>query len=239
MSSIGKAPIDSSAIASAIKRYKGPPEFAPGQTTETGKLICGAKKRGKRHGQGEPCQVAPVRGGTRCGKHGGKSPKATEAAETRIMEAEATQILGRIDPDGEKKHPVEHLLKLINQKAAEVAWLRAKVQALTEEELTWGLTKHDEGQEKGQPTDLKTMESTPNIWWVQLRSAEEQLAKWAAAATRAGVEERQIRLAEGRGELIVGAIQQILTGLNLDPTQQELVPDLVQVAFRQLSGEGS
>ena len=83
------------------------------------------------------------------------------------------------------------------------------------------------------------MEATPNIWWVQLRSAEEQLAKWAAAATRAGVEERQIRLAEGRGELIVGAIQQILTGLNLDPTQQELVPDLVQVAFRQLSGEGS
>src|SRR5690606_27993383 len=149
---------------SAIKRYKGDPAFAPGQTNAQGQLICGAKKRGRKNqGPGTPCQAAPVRGGTRCGNHGGKSPKAANAATNRIMEAEAVEILGRIDPTAEVKHPVEHLLNLINNKAAEVTWLRALVKDLNERELFYGLTKEEMGTEKGADTDLKTYEAGMHI----------------------------------------------------------------------------
>lgn len=233
------AKIDPDQLAAAIKRYKGPPEFAPGQTNADGRQICGAKKRGKRHGQGEPCQTSPVHGGTRCTKHGGKSPKAQNAAKDRAMEAEAVEILGKVDPDGINRHPVEHLLNLINQKAAEVEWLRAKVKTLTETELVWGLTKEESGTEKGMETHLKTEESATNIWWVKLREAEEQLAKWANMAVKAGVEERRVRLAEEQGSLVVHAIQQILDGLNLTPAQTKLIPQIVPAALRQLTQDPS
>jgi len=231
------AKINPEQLATAIKRYKGEPQFAPGQTNTAGRLICGAKKRGQRHGQGEPCQAPPVHGGTRCGKHGGKSPKAQDAATGRAMEAEAVEILGRIDPDGINRHPVEHLLNLINQKAAEVAWLRSLVKDLPEEDLFFGETKHERGEEKGEPTNLKTYEAGINIKWQALRQAEEQLAKWAAMAAKAGVEERRVRLEQEKGQLVVTAIQQILDGLNLTPAQAKLVPQIVPTALRQLTQE--
>ena len=229
------AHIDPEQLAKAIKRYKGDPQYAPGQTNDKGQLICGARKRGARNGQGQPCQTKPVRGGTRCGNHGGKAPKAQEAATRRVMEAEANEILGRIDPEAVQKHPVEHLLNLINQKAAEVSWLRTKVKALQEDELTYGLTKEEMGTEKGEETNLRTYEVNQNIWWQLLRSAEEQLAKWSTAALRAGIEERRVKLAEQQGQLVVTAIQQILDGLQLTPGQLKLVPQIVPNALRQLS----
>lgn len=231
------AKIDPQQLAQAIKRYRGEPAYAPGQTNADGKLICGAKKRGKRHGEGEPCQTPPVHGGTRCSKHGGKSPKAQTAAKTRAMEAEAVEILGKVDPTTINRHPVEHLLNLINNKAAEVTWLRQKVQELQEKELFYSLAKEEMGLEKGEDTDLKTYEAGLNIKWQALRQAEEQLAKWASMAVRAGVEERRIRLAEAQGALVVGAIQQILDGLNLTPAQTKLIPSIVPEALRQLSAD--
>lgn len=232
------APIDPKTLETAIRRYKGEPQYAPGQTNTKGRLICGAKKRGKRHGQGDPCQNSPVHGGVRCGTHGGKAPRAKEAAKTRTMHAEAKQILGHIDPNTEPLHPVQHLLNLINQKAAEVAWLRTKVQALTEEQLTWGVTKHETGIEKGEDTDIRTFETQQNIWWKLLREAEEQLAKWAAMAARAGVEERLVRLEQEKGQLVVSAIQQILDGLQLNPKQKDLVSTVVPAALRALGTGG-
>jgi len=153
------------------------------------------------------------------------------------MEAEAVEILGRIDPDGINRHPVEHLLNLINQKAAEVAWLRSLVKDLPEEDLFFGETKHERGEEKGEPTNLKTYEAGINIKWQALRQAEEQLAKWAAMAAKAGVEERRVRLEQEKGQLVVTAIQQILDGLNLTPAQAKLVPQIVPTALRQLTQE--
>lgn len=237
MSSVGNAPIDSSAIAGAIKRYKGDPTYAPGQTRADGTLICGAKKRGTKRAPGQPCQANPVRGGTRCGKHGGKSPKAQDAAIDRIMEAEAVEILGRIDPAAEVKHPVEHLLTLINNKAAEVAWLRTLVKDVDEDELFYGLTGEELGQDRGDETNLKTYSAGLHIKWQALRAAEEQLAKWTTMALRAGVEQRRIQLAEQQGQLVTVAIQSILDGLNLTPAQRDLIPTVVPNALRALSQE--
>jgi hypothetical protein len=46
-----------------------------------------------------------------------------------------------------------------------------------------------------------------------LRQAEEQLVKFAAAASAAGCEERRIALAEQQGDMLAGALRTILDTL--------------------------
>lgn len=196
--------------------------------------ICGARKR-----NGEQCRAKPITGGTRCGKHGGAAPQVQAKARERVIEQNARGILGRIDPEAPVENPVETLIKLIQAKSAEVGWLRSKVQELDENELTWGLIEHREGQGPEGPIDVQTRRAEQNIWWKLLREAENQLASWAAMAIKAGVEERRIRLEESQGQLVSQVIRTILDALNLTPTQAQLVPTIVPQALRQLSGEGS
>lgn len=216
----------------AIKRYRGAPEYAPGQERD-GKLICGAKKRGKN----EACASSPVPGGTRCGRHGGNSPKAKAAAEQRTAEHEAREILGRIDPTAPKQNPVEMLMTLIYGKSAEIGWLRQKVKSMTEEELTYGLTERQEGVGPQGPVDVSTYKTEQNIWWKLLREAENQLAQWTNMALRAGVDERRIRLAENQANAVVGVIRNVLDGLELSPKQRGAAHEIVAKSLRELVDE--
>lgn len=216
----------------AIKRYRGAPEYAPGQERD-GKLICGAKKRGKD----EACGSSPVPGGTRCGRHGGNSPKAKAAAEQRTAEKEAREILGRIDPTAPKQNPVEMLMTLIYGKSAEISWLREKVKSFTEEELTYGLTERQEGIGPQGPVDVSTYKTEQNIWWKLLREAENQLASWTSMALRAGVDERRIRIAENQANAIVGVIKNVLDSLNLSATQQSSAYEIVAKSLRSLGDD--
>lgn len=104
--------------------------YAAGQVVD-GRTICGAKKRdlGK-------CGMAPLKGATRCGRHGAKAPQALAAAARRLAEREAQEImskavvtLGLKDRDID---PAKALLEEISWTYAHVQWLRAKVQELTE-----------------------------------------------------------------------------------------------------------
>ena len=63
--------------------------------------------------------------------------------------------------------------------------------------------------------DIETRKPEQNIWWKLLREAENQLASWTAAAAKAGVEEREVSLREDQALKISGAINQILTALDL------------------------
>ena len=90
---------------------------------------CGARKR-----SGEPCGAPPIKGGSRCVRHGGKAPQVKAAAERRLAAAaaqkqmeSAVRTLGLpIDVD-----PGKALLDEIHWTAGHVAWLRDKVQELT------------------------------------------------------------------------------------------------------------
>lgn len=216
-------------LTKAIKRYRGEPAYAPGQEIN-GKLICGAKKK-----TSDPCGSSPVPGGTRCGRHGGNSPKAKAAATQRMAEQEAREILGHIDPTAPRENPAEMLLNLIHGKSAEISWLRRKVKAQTDEALVYGLTERQEGIGPQGPVDMTTHKVEQNIWWKLLREAENQLASWTSMALRAGVEERRVRIAEQQGNLIAQAIQTILDGLQLTPTQAKLIPQIVPAALRELT----
>lgn len=193
---------------------------------------CGAKKR-----DGEACRARPIKGGTRCVRHGGAAPQVQAKAAERVIEANARGILGRIDPDQPRENPVETLLNLIHGKTAEVSWLRGKVQALQDEDLVWGLVQHDTGVGPEGPIDKETFKAEQSIWWRLLREAENQLANWITMALKAGVDERRVRIVEAQGSLVAGAIKAILDGLNLTPEQTALIPVLVPQALRQLTGD--
>jgi hypothetical protein len=70
-----------------------------------------------------------------------------------------------------------------------------------------------------------------------LERSSDRLATYAAAALKAGVEERRVRLAEAQGAAVAAAIRSILDQLQLTPTQQGLVPTIVPTVLRSLAAQ--
>ncbi|NUO35651.1 MAG: hypothetical protein HOQ27_11390, partial [Dermatophilaceae bacterium] len=131
-------------------------------------------------------------------------------------------------------HPAEALLELVHWTAGEVDYWRARVVELAdtnEDALTWGVTKtKDGGDDRG-----TTEEAGPNVAYRMLTDASNRLAAYAAAALKAGVEERRVRLAEKQGSLVADVIRGILTDLHLTPDQELLVATVVPNRLRQLT----
>ncbi len=90
-----------------------------------------------------------------------------------------------------------------------LAFLRGKVQELEEYALVWGRAKREESTE-----DTKIVE---------------------AAALKAGVEERRVRLAESQGTQVAQVVQRVLNGLGLSQTRLELVPAVVPADLRSIA----
>jgi len=190
---------------------------------------CGARKK-----DGEPCRAAPIRGGTRCRRHGGASPQALRAAQRRNTEAELKEWIVNLG-EPEPIDPGEALLKLIAMKHGEVLWLREKVKELPEDGLSWGIAQHEVGLGPEGPIDKETRKAQPHVLWTLLRQAEDQLAAYAAKALTAGIEERRVRLAEQQGTLVATAIRRILDRLQLTPTQLSMVSTIVPEELRTLA----
>ncbi len=191
---------------------------------------CGAKTR-----NGGTCQKPPLAGATRCRLHGGDSPRAKAAAADRIAEATATRELARLGVTRRDIHPAEALIELVQFTAGEVDYWRRRVADLNDKELTWGTTRiKDGGDDRG-----TTQEAKPNIAYVMLQQASDRLASYAAAALKAGVDERRVRLAETQGQLVATAIRNILDQLNLTAAQLELVPTVVPAQLRLIAGSAS
>lgn len=196
-----------------------------------GTSVCGAKKR-----DGEPCGAYPLKGATRCRRHGGGSPQAQAKAQERIIEENARGILGRIDPTAPMEHPVETLMKLISMKWAEVIWLRSKVQELDDNELTWGRVQHETGIGPEGPIDKETYKAETNVWWKLLRESENQLANWTASAAKAGVDERLAKVTEDTANEFHKALTRILEALELTMEQRARIPEVVPRILRSIAG---
>lgn len=188
---------------------------------------------------GHPCKK-PCRPGEVCTSHGGRARQVRTAAARRAEAAQADVALrrglaaayGDQVPDVD---PGEAMLRAVSWKYAEVTALRVKVAELDDTERVWGTTRVKEGgDDRG-----TTQEAKPHIWWTMLRSAEEQLVKFAAAARAAGCDERRVRLAEAQGDLVAGVIRRILDDLALTPAQIELVPVVVPQHLRAIALEGA
>ena len=202
-----------------------------GQTHPRG---CQAHKKEARGGG--PCLATPVPGGTVCKWHGGNSPSAKAAATKRLATLAAAEQVARLGLRVDI-HPADVLIDLVHWTAGEVAYWRAQVVAIEDEggrrSLTWGVTKEKSGGD-----DFgTTQEAKPHIAYVMLRDASDRLAQYAAAALKAGVEERRVRMAEQQGALVADVIKGILAALNLTAEQQLLVPTVVPQQLRLLTAE--
>ncbi|MET1085727.1 MAG: hypothetical protein ABWY04_01180 [Arthrobacter sp.] len=60
----------------------------------------------------------------------------------------------------------------------------------------------------------------------------------APLALKAGIEERNVKLAESQGLLVADVIRRILGALELTPEQQQLVPEVVPRELRTLATGG-
>ena len=175
-----------------------------GQTHPRG---CQAHKKAARGGG--PCLATPVPGGTVCKWHGGNSPRAQAAATQRLATLAAAEQVARLGLRVDI-HPADALIDLVHWTAGEVAYWRAKTVEIADADgpdaLTWGTTRVKEGgDDRG-----TTQEAKPHIYLVMLRDASDRLAQYAAAALKAGVEERRVRLAEKQGDLIATMQRAIL-----------------------------
>lgn len=216
-------------------------KYRAGQTNDAGRIICGAKKK-----NGDPCGSAPKKGATRCGTHGGNSPRARTAAERRNTTNQAATALRALghNPDAEPIDPAEALLRLVTAKHYEVQWLRHMVQQVRagadiaddpmSSPLVWGVTSHQTGAGPMGPVDVETKGPDLNVWVRWLHTAERDLANYAASALKAGVQQRQLELQEQLALQLVGAIHQILNGLGLTAAQQDTAGTLVPTILRSL-----
>lgn len=186
---------------------------------------------------GERCGRAPIRGGVVCSMHGGAIPTVKSAAAARhaaqLAEADAAKAVNLF---GGKRdvHPAQALLELVQRKAAEVEYWRARVADLHEQDLTHGVTKVESGIDRDQEKDITTTEAKPNILLVMLRQAEQDLAAYSAASLKAGVDQQLISLAREQGLRIVSVMRAVLADRRLQLGADARTVDLVLLEHVQV-----
>lgn len=212
--------------------HKPPCPGPDAHTTKDGHPSCtGHANRQERRGL--PCLNPPLKGATVCRHHGGKAPQVQAAAKRRRDEAAANRELDRLGATRRDIHPAEALIELVQFTAGEVDFWRRKVADLEEDQLTWGLTRSKTGgDDRGD-----TYEAGVPVAYKMLEASSNRLAAYAAAALKAGVDERRVRLAESQGQLVAQAIRQVLDQLHLTSEQLELVPTVVPAALRLIAGQ--
>lgn len=182
---------------------------------------------------GNPCKAPPVRDMAVCRVHGGASPNALQARNRRDQENAAREDAARFAARTDI-HPADALLELVHYQAGIVDYWRARVEDIEDEDLEWGVTREKTGgEDRG-----TTSEAAPHIAYRLLTEAQDKLAAYAAAALKAGIDERRVKLAESQGALVAQAIRGILDALHLTPEQLELVPTVVPAQLRLITGAG-
>lgn len=131
--------------------------------------------------------------------------------------------------------PSEALLQLIAWKYGEVKWLRARVQEIPEDDLTWGRAQTDVGIGPEGVIDKVTEKASPSVWWALLRQAEDQLADYAARALRAGVEERRVKMAEQQGQMVHAVMMAVFNRIALTPAQWAMAQVAAPEELRRLA----
>lgn len=199
-------------------------------------MKCTAKRT-----DGEPCKAWAVTGLKVCRVHGASSPRSKAKRARALAEEKAAKAM-RLFAEPVDIDPARALVELVQWTAGEVAYWREQVRALAESvatsdggedapSLVWGKTREKIGGEDYG----STYEAAPRVEYRMLTDAQDRLAKYAAAALKAGVEERRVKLAEDQGALVAQVIRSILDQLDLSPAQAAKVPEVVPTQLRLLT----
>lgn len=185
---------------------------------------------------GNQCRNTAVPGLKVCRIHGGSTARAKAAAarnlETQRARDAANQLGIPLDVS-----PQQALLDEVQRAAGMVAYYGQKVAEIAEQDanrLVNGVTRVEQ-REGFQAGTTKTVEATTSVWLRLWNEERDRLTRVAAAALKAGIEERRVQLAEAQGALIADVIRRILNRLNLTPDQFTLVGTVVPEELRALT----
>lgn len=186
--------------------------------------------RGTNRESGERCRSYHRRDGTVCGKHGGNARQVREKDAKRTAEKKVKALVATYGLPVEIT-PEQAILDEVHRTAGHVAWLEQQVHALTEGELVWGVTRVKEGGDDRGVTE----EAAPHALLRLYNEERDRLVRVCAAALKAGIEERRVKLAERDGALVAEVIRAILEDLKLTPAQWALVSTVVPQRLRALA----
>lgn len=189
-------------------------------------------KAGKRCGNGAG-KGTDHYGHGRCYIHGGNTVSHRKAAMKAMAADEALRLGLPVEID-----PRDALLLAVHAAAGLVAFFAGKVAETGEDRLVWGVTREErrDGVRDGDDFSgtVTVRESKPNVWYVLYREARHDLVNAAAAAARAGVEQRQVEIAERHAQAFADAVRGILSDLGVDDH-----PDAPKVVRRWLLAAGA
>lgn len=190
--------------------------------------------------RGDQCKNYPVRGLRVCLRHGGGSKKARAAATRNLEQEKLARVARRLGTPHENLDPAQALLDLVASKAGEVEWLRHQVELLeTDGDLWWGETKvvGKDNPEFGEQYE-RTEEARQHVVYTLLHKAQDQLARYAAETLKAGVDERQVKLAEQTGAQFETVLTSLLTAISATPAQMQTAATEIPRILRNLAGGG-
>jgi len=186
---------------------------------------------------GQPCGRHPRTGAQVCPVHGGGAPQVIAAADRRTAETEARRAVQTFGLP-RSVDPAVALLEEVARSAGAVDWLGEKVRSLDPEALVWGAKSHTSGRMAQGPVDYTEEGAVLSLWLELWREERRHLVLVCSAALKAGVEERQVRVAEAQGALIAGIIREVLDApeLGLDAVRRRAADRLVHKHLTALAG---
>lgn len=170
-----------------------------------------------------PCGQMPVNGCDVCVTHGARAPQVAAAARARVeagnAQRAATTLGHPIEVD-----PVDAVLEELARTNGIIHWVGEIIAGLAPDEVVFGLTSV--GNQEGDGVEgsyIKEKYGAGVHAWVKLYQAERsQLLKVSAVAISAGIQERQLRIAEQVGHLFASVVRKTLGDPQLGLTAEQL-----------------
>jgi hypothetical protein len=188
---------------------------------------CAAHRRDKT-----PCMGHRIKGAEVCRMHGGSAPQVRAAGERRIQEEKVRRIAATYGAPREVD-PNAFVLELIAISAGAVSWMREIIAELDPDALVYGLRQESRQEGRGPegPVDVTTaVHGMALHGWIEAFHKERTHGlACAATAIKAGLMERQVQVAERRGEN---------TGQWLKVSHEEAGISLTQDEMRRLLAAG-
>lgn len=181
-----------------------------------------------RKKNGSPCGSWAIRGSMVCAQHGGMAPQVRAKAKVRA-ELESWG-LGETTLD-----PGEVLLRLLSQ----ATWRAERYSlAISEQVERHGLHEALVGDrfvvDPNTGSLIKIDEFIRGL--AQLENAErDRAAKFAEMAIKAGLAERQVRLAERQGLIIEKVLTRVFSEVGLTEEQQAMAPAIIRRALEAVA----
>jgi hypothetical protein len=198
--------------------------------TEPPRCTARAKSTGRR------CGNYAIGGAPTCRLHGGKAPQVQAAAQRRQARAEAEAFVARFTagapPDVDA---LAELAKLINTSAGCVRFYERQCAALRPDALVWG---DAEARQDSRGVTV-TQKAEVNLWLRLFNDERRHLAQLCKVAIDAGLQEREVRLAEQHGALVAEVLRLVLSDLELTPDQQSKALNVIPLRLRQVGQQGT